>query len=213
VRCREIPCCLGLVLGVALAGGPVHADPPTLVAGAAGAEPARAMRLIYTATLVLDVDQPDVCATRITQLAHDAGGYVSSRTDGALVVRVPQSHFQETLTHLAMVGDVVHRAIDAKDSSALVVDIGARLKNARAVRERLTELLRGATATKDVLEIERQLARVTGEIEDLEGSPHVIADLVAYPTVTVTFGGIRATCDTPFTYDERGLKHFKSECL
>jgi hypothetical protein len=205
------------LLGLALAEGPAHADPPSAppqpAVRAAGSEPATATRLIYTATLVLDVDQPDASVTRIAQLVHDAGGYMASRTDASVVVRVPQAHFQEALAQLAKVGDVVHRNIEAKDSSGLFVDVGVRLKNARAVRERLAELLRGATATKDVLEIERQLARVTGEIEELEGSPHVIADLVAYATVTVTFGDIRATCDTPFTYDERGLKHFKSECL
>ena len=205
------------LLGLALAEGPAHADPPSAppqpAVRAAGSEPATATRLIYTATLVLDVDQPDASVTRIAQLVHDAGGYMASRTDASVVVRVPQAHFQEALAQLAKVGDVVHRSVEAKDSSRLVVDVGVRLKNARAVRERLAELLRGATTTKDVLEIERQLARVTSEIEELEASPHVIADLVAYPTVTVTFGDIRATCDTPFTYDERGLKHFKSECL
>jgi len=136
---------------------------------------------------VLAVYQVDASLTHIEELARTLGGYLASRTDAAIVVRIPRARFQEALAEVAKVGDVLHREVEAQDVSDQVVDLEARLKNARAVRDRLAQLLQGATATKDALEIEKELARVMGDIEVMEGKLQLFADKIAYSTVTVRF--------------------------
>jgi hypothetical protein len=212
VRARStLPFAVALgLLASTLGAGLARATPPQAVTLP---EPPRDIRLVYTGTLVLDVEQVEAALTRVEEVTHGEGGYLSSRTEDSIVVRVPQARFREALAELSKVGEVVHREIEAKDASRIVVDVDARLRNARAVRDRLAELLHAAPAARDVVAIERELGRVMAEIEDLQGSPHVIADRLAYPAITVTFGRAHAACDSPFTYDEHGLKHFKSECL
>ena len=56
---------------------------------------------------------------------------------------------------------MTHRDIKAQDVTDEFVDLQARLKNAYAIRDRLTELLSKA-AVKEALEIEKELGRVTG---------------------------------------------------
>jgi hypothetical protein len=157
--------------------------PPAQVAPA----PHRESLLIYTATLVLAVYQVEASLTRIEEIARTVGGYLASRNDAAIVIRVPRARFHESLDEIAKLGDVLHRDVEAQDVSDQVVDLEARLKSARAVRERLAQLLQGATATKDALEIEKELARVMSEIEVMEGKLQLFADKVAYSTVTVRF--------------------------
>jgi chromosome segregation ATPase len=163
--------------------------------------------LLYTATLTLAVFQVEGSLNRIEELARSLGGYLASRNDGAITVRVPRARFQEALAEIEKVGDVLHRQVEALDVSDQVVDLEARLKNARAVRDRLAQLLQGATATKDALAIEKELARVMGEIEQLEGKLQLLSDKVAYSTVTVTFQPVRTndvhtTARLPFPWLE-----------
>ena len=59
--------------------------------------------------------------------------------------------------------------------------------NAEAVRKRLTELLAGATKTEEALAVERELARVTEDIEQMKAQLKLFGELVAYSTITVRF--------------------------
>jgi hypothetical protein len=62
-----------------------------------------------------------------------------------------------------------------------------RLRNARAVRDRLAELLARAANVEDSLKIEAQLGRVTEEIERLSGEIAFLGNRVAYSKITVRF--------------------------
>jgi hypothetical protein len=66
------------------------------------------------------------------------------------------------------------------------VDLQARLKSARATEQRLIELLGTRTGKlQDVLEAERELARVRGEIESMQGQSAILVHRVNYATVQV----------------------------
>jgi Domain of unknown function (DUF4349) len=143
--------------------------------------------LIYAATLVIAVYQVEASLGKIEEIARGSGGYLANRTDAAITVRIPRARFQEVLGKIEKLGDVLHRTVTADDVTDQVVDLEARLKNARAMRERLAELLHGATATKDALEIEKELSRVMGDIESMEGKLKLFSDKIAYSTVTATF--------------------------
>ena len=77
------------------------------------------------------------------------------------------------------------------------VDIQARLKNAYAIRDRLSELLSRAPV-KEALDIEKELGRVTEEIERMEGKLKLLRDQIAFSTITVIVlaAGGRSRCTT-----------------
>ena len=112
--------------------------------------------------------------------------------------RVPRAKFDETLRRVQLTGDVIHRDVSAEDVTDQYVELETRLKNARAMRDRLEQLLARA-AVKEAIDIEKELGRVTGDIEAMEGKLKVLKDKIAYSTLTVVFSprGSNAVRDVP----------------
>jgi hypothetical protein len=76
--------------------------------------------------------------------------------------------------------------VAAEDVTDQYVDLELRLRNAQAVRARLEKLLETASV-RDAVEIHKELARVTEEIERLEGKLKLLRDRIAFSTITVSF--------------------------
>jgi hypothetical protein len=153
--------------------------------------PHSAAMLIYTATLSMSVYQVGPQLDAVEKVARDLGGYLSARQDASITIRVPRDRFDETLARIEKLGEVTHRDIKAQDVTDEFVDLQARLKNAYAVRDKLTELLSRA-AVKDAIEIEKELGRVTEDIERMEGKLKLLRDQIAFSTVTVNFAPVEA---------------------
>jgi hypothetical protein len=151
--------------------------------------PKAAALLIYTANIALAVYQVVPGLDAVERIARDLGGYLASRADGAVTVRVPRDQFDEALARIEKLGDVLHRDVRAQDVTDEYVDLEARLRNDYAMRTRLTDLLARA-AVKEALDIERELGRVTEEIERYEGRLKLLRDQIAFSTVTVTFSPV-----------------------
>lgn len=145
-----------------------------------------AAMLIYTATLAMAVYQVEPGLDAVEKVARDEGGYLSSRQDNAVTIRVPRDKFDDALSRIEKLGDVTHRDIKAQDVTDEYVDLSARLKNAYAMRDKLNELLSRA-AVKEALDIEKELGRVTEEIERMEGKLKLLRDQIAFSTITVSF--------------------------
>lgn len=72
---------------------------------------------------------------------------------------------------------ISERRVEREDKTMQVVDIEARLKNLAELRDRLRGLLATRTgALKDVLETERELARVQGELDAITAQRRVLAN-------------------------------------
>ena len=154
--------------------------------------------LIYTARLTMAVYQVGPGLDAIERIGRDVGGYLSAKTDREVTIRVPRQRFEETLKRVEGSGDVLHREVRAQDVTDEFMDLDTRLKNARAMRQRLQDLLAKA-AVKEALEIEKELGRVTGEIETMEGKLKLLRDRIAFSTITVAFEarGAAAVRDMP----------------
>ncbi|HEY8079018.1 MAG TPA: DUF4349 domain-containing protein, partial [Labilithrix sp.] len=108
------------------------------------------------------------------------------RSDAQVSIRIPRERFDDALRRIEKLGDVLHRNVAAEDVTDQYVDIEMRLKNAYAVRARLEELLKQATV-KDAIEIQKELAKTTEEIERLEGKIKLLRDRISFSTITITF--------------------------
>jgi hypothetical protein len=142
--------------------------------------------LVYTASINLAVYLVDQAIGQVEQIAKDNGGFLSSRGDNQIVIRVPRSRFQAALAAVEKTGDVLHRDVRAEDVTDAYMDLEIRIKNARAMRDQLAALLLKANV-KESLEIERELGRVTEELERMEGQLKLLKDKIAYSTITVTY--------------------------
>ena len=142
--------------------------------------------LIYTARVTMAVYQVEQGLVAVEKIAKDMGGYLSLKRDREITVRVPRARFEPTLAAVDKIGDVLHRDIQAQDVTDEFVDTEIRIKNARAMQTRLKILLEKASV-KEALEIEKEMRRVTEEIELLEGKLKLLKDKIAFSTITVAF--------------------------
>jgi hypothetical protein len=170
-----------------------------------------ASMLAYSADFTLAVFQVDKSLASVETLARELGGYLAQRGDAQITVRVPRPRFDEAIARLEKLGDITHRNVSAEDVTDEYVDLELRLKNARAMRDQLAGLLKGAIV-KDAVEIEKELAKVTEVIEQIEGRLKVMRDKVGYSSITVSFQAnapspVRTTAILPFPWlDTMGLE-------
>jgi hypothetical protein len=130
--------------------------------------------LVRRATMQLqDVKDPQVVARRVSAITTALGGYIEESRESSgggvhIKVRVPAAALEEAMDSVATLGHVEKRQISADDVTEQVVDLEARVATRRAIRDRLRALLERAGSIPDVISVERELARVQGELDVLE---------------------------------------------
>jgi hypothetical protein len=182
---------------------------PAEAVTAAAPEAARAPVLIYTAQLTMAIFEVAPALRSAEALARELGGFMARQTNSAIVIRVPVARFHEAITRLEKLGDITNRDISAEDVTQEFFDLEVRIKSARAVRERLEQLLNRASRVDESIAIERELERVVGEIERLEGRLKFLQDRALFSTISLTFAArpkelvAKDTFNLPFPWLEQ----------
>lgn len=185
--------------------GPVRQEAPAAVAPAGQAAPAQpagleamaaARKLIRTGQMALVVESYLAASGEVQRIAEANGGYLAQaqaqrgaqdRRNGSLTIRVAASRFDDVVAAIRGLGDVRNENIATQDVTKAYADLETRLRVKRETADRLREILRTRTAKlAEVLEAERELARVTEEIEQMEGERRFYDQQVALSTLTVT---------------------------
>ena len=172
--------------------------PPTSPgANASAAPPSASLRaplVTYSGQLDLRVnDAPTRAIDAVVGVAESVGGYLSTRGDASVEVRVPSARFREAMTRLEPLGEVTHRSVTATDVSDEFHDAEVRLQNLRATRARQEGLLAHAGSLADTLAVERELERVALEIDRIEGRLEYLKSRVAYSSITVNVEALPLT--------------------
>jgi hypothetical protein len=116
-----------------------------------------------------------------------AGGTTGSGRTLTATLRIPADQLDATLTEVKTLGRVESESQSGQDVTSQYVDLQARLSNARNTEQRLTDLLRNRTGKlSDVLEVEQELDRVRGEIEQMEAERKNMSNQVSYATLNAT---------------------------
>jgi len=145
--------------------------------------------LVFNGALGLAV-QPDTIPASIdsaVQLAVEAGGYVSQQTDISLTLRVPSKRFRKLMRGLEGLGQVRTRSVQTLDVSEEFHDLKVRLENLQSTRTRIQKLLGQATNLSEILVVEKELERVSAEIDAIEGRLRFLSSQAAFSTVTMAF--------------------------
>jgi len=134
-------------------------------------EPAE-RQIIRNARLHVEVGDVPGAQVEAERIVREAGGFVEgahTRDQGAsLTLRVPAAKLDGVLELLGKLGDEELRSVTAEDVTRQTIDLEARLKSARELRDRLRALLAQAKNVPEILEVERELARVQAEVESME---------------------------------------------
>src|SRR5260370_509509 len=138
----------------------------------------------------VEVDSLERAVAAVRALAERVGGYVANTTMqtgrnqlrvASLEVKIPAERFDEGLAALSPIGRLESVSVTAEDVGEEVVDVRARMEDAR-----LIDLIATRTGKlADVLAVEQQLARVREEIERYDGRLRYLRAHAALSTLTV----------------------------
>jgi hypothetical protein len=102
-------------------------------------------------------------------------------------LRVPAPQLFAAIAELKALGRVESEAQSGEEVTQQHADLVARLKNSRETEQRLQAILVQRTGKiSDVLAVEQEIARVRGEIEQMEGEQRSLEHRVEFATVNLT---------------------------
>jgi tetratricopeptide (TPR) repeat protein len=130
-------------------------------------EQASQRMILKDGSLDLAVDDPAKVMPEAEAVAKQFGGYISSSEMGYAALLVKAEHLEEAMEALKKLGKVKGHSIRTRDATQAYQDYQIRLENAEKARGRYQELLEKATTVAEILPIEKELQRVTEEIERL----------------------------------------------
>jgi len=172
-------------------------QPPVRSAGQVPSAPRDDLKIVYTGSLELVVDDLQAALAKAKTAVLATGGYVGASQEGndgersvaTITYRVPASRWEDALASLrGLATEVVAEQTQATEVGGQLVDIEARLRNLRASEQVLVDIAKGTGKVTDLLEVEARIADVRGQIEQLDGQRLQLQDQVAYGTLVTTFG-------------------------
>lgn len=176
-------------------GGEAAADRSTNEKSVAPAKTVE-RKIVYTATVDLAADNLPKAQETLLALVKRHHGYVAEMNvsgaagtprEGMWKVRVPVDEFTAFMDAVAKIAELRSVHTNSQDVTAEYYDAQAHLTNKRAEEQRLLRHLDKSTGKlSDILEIEHELSRVRGEIEELQGRLQLLANTATLSTVTVT---------------------------
>ncbi len=161
--------------------------------GAAPVAAETAPMIARTAELKLVVVKFDEARQGMDRVLAEHKGYVahlsaSAESDSARVLtaslRVPADQLDACIAELKKLGRVTQELQAGEEVTRQHQDLTARLKNSRNTEVRLNDVLRQRDGKiTDVLDVEKESARVRGEIEQMEAERQILEHRVDFATI------------------------------
>jgi len=135
-------------------------------------------RIVKTGYMTLEVEDIAETMDKVAEMADEFSGYVVSsykyeserRTEGRIIIRVPSEKFEEAFAGLRQLAIAVpYETTTAEDVTEEYVDLEAQLSNLLATEAQYLALLEKAENVEEMLMVQKELSKVRGEIERIEG--------------------------------------------
>jgi len=169
---------------------------PTRAIDENGEVPTDAPMIARTAELQIVTPEFNAARANVDSILTRHRGYAASltvsdaqsnaRTLNASL-RIPSYELPAALGELKSLGHVTSESQAGEEVTAEHADLVARLKNSRETETRLQDILRNRTGkVSDVLEVEQEIARVRGEVEQMESQRKTLEHRVDFANVNLT---------------------------
>jgi len=135
-------------------------------------------KIVRTGSITMEVNDISKSQADIAEIAGQYQGYVVSsnlntdkeRPSGFISFRIPADKFNDALAKLrALAVKVTYENTNSQDVTEQYTDLKAQLSNYEATEAQYLELLKKADNVKDMLEVQRELSNVRGNIERIKG--------------------------------------------
>jgi uncharacterized protein DUF4349 len=155
------------------------------------------LKIVYTGSLDLLVDDLDPAVAKGRAAVLATGGYIGASDESrngevqtaVITYRIPASRWEDALNGLRGVAkQVLGEKTQATEVGGQIVDLEARLRNLRASEQVLVGIAEKTGSVNDLLEVQQRISDVRGQIEQLDGQRAALVDQVAYGTLVTTYG-------------------------
>lgn len=146
-----------------------------------------------TASLKISVKDFGSARASVDRIVRARNGYAASMTINSqkgepqsleAELHIPDAVCDAALADLKGLGRVEQEQQGGEEVTAQVVDLDARLKNAHITETRLEEILRTRTGkVADVLGVEKEMANVREQIEQMEGEQKNLHNRITYASI------------------------------
>ena len=135
-------------------------------------------KIVKTGSITLEVGNITDVMDKVAEMADELNGYVVSSykyeykrgISGRITIRVPFEKFEEAFARLRQLAvSVPYETTTAKDVTEDYVDLEAQLSNLQATEAQYLVLMEKAANVEEMLMVQRELSKVRGEIEQIEG--------------------------------------------
>lgn len=153
-------------------------------------------KIIYQADVELIVKDFSETEEQIPVLIKEHRGYLSNvsinrlsgeKRVGKWEARIPTDQFDDFRKAVSGLGLVVEQSQTAQDVTEKYVDLESRISNQKKLEERILELLKNrAGKISDIIEVEKELSRVRGVTEQLEGQLRLLKNKTDLSTIRIS---------------------------
>jgi len=142
--------------------------------------------LVYNANIGITVKNSDSTISKITRIAEEQKGYVVSKSNYQITIRIESEKLDGTVAQVSKLGKLTRKSVSTTDVSDNYADVKIRLDNAEKARTRYLELLAKAENVEAALKVEKELERLNTEIDQLRGQMIKMEHDVRFSTLTVS---------------------------
>jgi glycine cleavage system regulatory protein len=170
--------------------------PPQPAPATQSAAPASARRVIRDGVMEFEVESFDSAFVTLSKIVAEEGGFIAAadssklpngKVRGTITLRVPPDRLDTLVLKLRALGELKSQRLGSKDISREYTDLESELRAARAMEQRLLEMIKTAQGkVADLLEAEKELGNWRTRIEKMTGQLNYYSNLVSLATLSVT---------------------------
>jgi glycine cleavage system regulatory protein len=152
-------------------------------------------KVIRSGEMKFEVDSFDSAVEKIIKITAEESGLIATvdseqlpngKMRGSVVVRVPPERLDTLVLKLRALGELKSQKIGSQDVTKKYTDLESRLRAARAMEERLLEMIKnGKGEIEHLLLAEKELGVWRTKIEEIEGELRYYNNVIALSTLTI----------------------------
>jgi len=178
--------------------GGISAGRDITVRTSTGSEVTLPERMVaYTVYWEMETEKFNQVFDRITAIPEKYNGYiVSSNTYKAenqawtanIILKVPSDRLKDAENEIRAIEGamVISYNKTSQDITEEYLDLSIRLENKRRLLERMRSLLLKANSVSEAMEVENEIARITEDIERMEGRMRFLQNITSYSQIQIT---------------------------
>lgn len=162
--------------------------------------------IIKNGNLTLDILDLDETTQLITEKVSEYDGYISNQysnvqyvdssgkeyRNGSIQVKIASEYFDEFMEYAKTLGRLMNSNVNSNDITNQYRDTVSSIDNLEITQERLRDLLKKSATVEETLQIERELTRIRGELDYLEGNIKNWDRLSQYSTISISLNEVEA---------------------